>query len=115
MKADEVPDGGLIHYVGSTLRIGPVIRERCSWCGALIYEIDVSRVAVQTSALNEGETVEDLFMDKDGNPRSHWRGLVWVAEARSGETLEMRMTYDVDEQEQIPEKSCMNLDPEMTR
>lgn len=115
MRADAVPDGGLIHYVGSTLRIGSLIRERCSWCGALIYEMDTSKVAVQTSSLKPGQSVEDLFIDEEGRPRAHWHGLVWVAETQAGTGLEVRAMFDIDEQEDIPEKSCMNIDPEMTR
>lgn len=115
MKADETPDGGLIHHVGSTLRIGPLIRERCSWCGALVYEIDVSKIAVPTSTLESGQTVESLFWDEDGRPKEHWRGLVWVAETGEHETLGVRALFAVDEQEDVPEKSCMNLDPETTR
>lgn len=111
MKADEVPDGGLIHYVGTTLRIGPVVRERCAWCGALVYEIDFSKIAVQTSTLEPGQTVEDLFIDRDGTPKSHWRGLVWVAEEGDGA---VRAMFSVDPTEDVPEKSCMNLDRGVT-
>lgn len=115
MNPEDLPDGGLIHYVGTTLRIGSLVRERCAWCGALIYELDMSRVAVQTSELKSGQTTEDLFLDEDGNPRAHWRGLVWVAESGGDESVRSRVMHAVDPQEVIPEKSCMNLDPEMTR
>lgn len=110
MKADEVPEGGLIHFAAAVLRFGTVIRQRCSWCGALIDEVDVANVAMPTAQLAPGETVESHFVYKDGTPKQRWSGLVWVSEGFP--TVKWALDDSGDE---APGQSCMCLDLEVTR
>jgi hypothetical protein len=36
----------VIHIAGFTVRIGPHLRQRCSWCGAVLTDYDLRNVAV---------------------------------------------------------------------
>jgi hypothetical protein len=112
--------GYLVHLAAPAVRAGDVVRQRCAWCGALLEERDLSRIAV---ALEPGEdpegAVDRAFVDEDGAPRGGWRGLVALATA--GELPDGRRgsaaLWAVDDPAdgKIPEDSCMALPPEATR
>src|SRR5690606_35565942 len=36
----------VIHIVGSLIRVGNLVRQRCGWCGLLLHDVDVRTVAV---------------------------------------------------------------------
>lgn len=38
--------GGVVHIAGVVVRVGARIRQRCSWCGALLDDHDLERIAV---------------------------------------------------------------------
>lgn len=101
----------LVHLAGLPVRVGDVIRQRCAWCGALIDDLDLTRVAV---ALEPGQTDDDarrMFVDDDGNPVRGWDGFVAVDDAGA-----MIVRYQVPHPADgsIPAGSCMNLDPAAT-
>lgn len=95
--------GHLVHLVGPPLRAGDVIRQRCAWCGALIDEYDLTRVAIP-----EGDPP---LVHEDGTPCGGWTGLVAVAEGSP--TVKWAVENPPDGR--MPEDSCMALDPEVTR
>lgn len=37
--------GGVLHLVGLHVQVGPLRRQRCSWCGQLLVDDDLSRMA----------------------------------------------------------------------
>lgn len=41
---DSEPD--IIHIAGPEIQIGTQLRQRCSWCGAVLIDVNLSRVAV---------------------------------------------------------------------
>lgn len=43
---------GIVHIVGAPVRVGHQLRQRCAWCGALILDYDLTRLAVHTDELN---------------------------------------------------------------
>ena len=36
----------MIHIAGQPVQVGSVCRQRCSWCGAVLQEVDLKNVAV---------------------------------------------------------------------
>lgn len=84
-----------VHVAGEAIRVGPRVRQRCSWCGALIEDVDLSRVAV--------------LQGSEGSPWPSWPlgalvardgGATWVMEHTPGDP--------------IPAGACALLDPEVT-
>lgn len=92
----------IVHIAGVPIRAGNVIRQRCAWCGALIDEIDLERVAWQ----DDGEN-ENPFIDAKGDPKTRWQGLVAV---EGGDALIGRWAVPDPDDEKIPEDSCMAFD-----
>lgn len=41
---------GLIHFAGEVLHVGPLMRQRCSWCGALLLEYDLTGIGFEVRA-----------------------------------------------------------------
>lgn len=37
---------GVIHIAGPDVRVGELLRQRCAWCGALLIDYDLERIAV---------------------------------------------------------------------
>lgn len=37
---------GVIHIAGVHVQVGPLLRQRCAWCGALLLDYDLERIAV---------------------------------------------------------------------
>ena len=92
----------IIHFAGQTMTFGSVQRQRCLWCGALIDERDLARVAVQVdpSASEEVQREEAVR-----TAELKWSGLVAI----DGNA---RWAVDDPEDGNAPERSCMQLLPE---
>jgi hypothetical protein len=97
----------LVHWAGIAARAGSVIRQRCCWCGALIEEIDLERIAVQTTVIG-GPAVE--FVDAEGKPKDRWQGLVAISEGFPT----VKWAVDEPADGKIPADSCMALDVAVT-
>lgn len=99
----------VVHVAGPTLRAGHVRRQRCSWCGALLSEYDLSRIA---RPLEPGEDPE--------NPEP-WEPASWpvgglVAISGTNPVCSRAVEPElVDGDPQIPADACMALDDEVTR
>lgn len=79
------------------------------WCGALITEVDVERVAWQ------GEDTPNPFMAEDGTPKSQWEPGSLVAIAGNpdgGSSAHWRV--EPPEDGKMPFDSCMALDTAVT-
>lgn len=95
---------GVSHLVGPAITIGSVVRQRCLWCGALILDHDLARIAV--------------IVDADGNAP-----LPALWEAGSFVEIDGNATYTVPDLESTevpgerttPLSCCARLDPEVTR
>jgi hypothetical protein len=103
------PSGGVIHFAGAALRAVSIIRQRCAWCGALISETDLDRVAWQVG--EDGQNAENPFINDDGTPKDQWQGLVWVSDGNP--RIQIAVPHSADGT--IPVGSCMDLEPEVTR
>lgn len=78
----------LVHIAGPAVQIGPLLRQRCAWCGAVLVDYDLTRVAVPvTWAVGELVAVADYAS--------------WYVPLELGAEL--------------PEGYCARLDPAVTR
>lgn len=97
----------VVHVAGPTLRAGNVRRQRCSWCGALLSEYDLTRIA---RPLEPGE-----------DPDAPWEPSSWPVGGLvgiSGTNPICSRIVDpemVDGEPQIPADSCMAVSDEVTR
>ncbi len=84
----------VIHIAGYKVTIGPFIRQRCSWCGAVLADHELGRVAVPV-----------------GQP---WRPPTW--EPGSLVAIDGIATYGVphEDGQPLPDGACGNLDPAVT-
>lgn len=94
----------LVHLAGPPIRAANIVRQRCAWCGALLDEHDLDRMAY----VDDGQG--HPLIDEDGNPRTRWQGLVALAEGNPT----VKWAVDDPEDGKILADSCMALDPAVT-
>lgn len=89
----------LIHLAGIPAHIDTHLRQRCAWCGAVIIDVDLATVAVQ---VREGE---------EPAPYPTWEvgGFVLI-DGGVHATIE-----HVERLRDLPEASCLTLDPAATQ
>lgn len=85
-----------IHIAGNVIVVGTHQRQRCSWCGALLDDHDLSRVMFPLSTPEAERTL------------GHWEGLVLVDGG-------MKCTIPHEDGAELPDGCCAKLDPEVTR
>lgn len=88
------PAGVITHIAGLDVQVGPYLRQRCAWCGAVLSDYDLTRVAVP-----EGQ-----------NPRpAMWEVSVLVA-------VDGIASWVVEHEDgaDLPENACALLDPAVT-
>lgn len=95
---------GVVHIAGADVQVGPVVRQRCSWCGCVLIDADLSRMAFQIGSFPEGQ-----------EPRpAMWPigALVRV----EGDPPHFRASSLVEHQdgEPVPPECCAALDPAVT-
>lgn len=84
----------VIHIAGDAVQIGPYLRQRCSWCGAVLVDCNLDRVAVPVG--------------QDPRPATWpFGGLV----ARDGNAT---WTVEHSDGDRLPDGACGRLDPEVT-
>lgn len=87
--------GAVVHIAGLDMQVGPYLRQRCGWCGAVLVDYDLDRVAVPVGQdPRPGTWTPGNLVAVDG---SAW----YTVPHADGDTL--------------PEGSCAKLDPEVTR
>lgn len=94
----------LVHMAAPTLRAANIIRQRCAWCGALIDEYDLDRIAIPVG--------DEPLVDADGSPRGGWQGLVAVDVCEG--VLTSKWAVPDPDDGKIPADSCMALDVAVT-
>lgn len=86
---------GVVHIAGSDITVGTRMRQRCAWCGALLLDYDLSRMAVPVGV--------------DPRPPKWTAGnLVCVDGNLQDEVAHV-------DGEALPPAACAVLDPEITR
>lgn len=89
----------LVHLAGPQVEFDGVQRQRCVWCGALIDEKPLARMA---TIIEEGESGEQAA---ERLRRIRWEG--WVAiDGKS------RWRVNQPDDNKAPERSCMRLLPD---
>lgn len=85
----------MIHIAGPDITVGEFLRQRCGWCGALLLDYDLSRVAVPVGQDPRPATwtLGDLVL-RDGN---------------------MSVVVPHNDGDPLPEEACARLDPAATR
>lgn len=86
---------GVVHIAGPNVTVGPLTRQRCAWCGALLLDYDLDRIAVPAG--------------QDPAPGMWPVGaLVWV----DGHVAAI---VDHAGGNVLPSEACARLDPAVTR
>lgn len=92
MKADEI-----VHIAGAAVRTGPYLRQRCSWCGAALIDVD----------LRQYPHDDECWFDYPT-----WTPSALIVSVGDRATFVVRDQYRVGDE--LPEASCMGLDPAVT-
>lgn len=83
----------VVHFAGLDLQVGDVLRQRCSWCGALLIDYDLARIAVP-----EGQ---------DPRPSTWPPGRLVAVDGGA--------SWLLDPTDRVPAGSCADLDDAVTR
>ncbi len=85
---------GVTHIAGIDVQVGSQLRQRCAWCGAVLLDYALDRIAVPVG--------------QDPRPST------WLV----GELVEVDGSWSAivphEDGEQLPENACGKLDPEAT-
>lgn len=100
----------VLHLVGPVVTVGTAMRQRCSWCGALILDHDLAKIS---RMLEPGEDPDN----PDPWKPATWPfgGLVAMAGVFPAVTWVVEPEYHEDGTPKVPESSCMNVDDAVTR
>lgn len=86
--------GSVVHIVGMYVRINDLLRQRCTWCGAALIDVNLANLAVPVGQdPTPGTWPVGQLVRVDGNTTV-------VVEHVNGDPL--------------PEDACGRLDPEVT-
>ncbi len=88
------PRGQITHIAGTDIQIGPHLRQRCGWCGAVIEDHDLRNV----------QGLEGT------NPRPP----TWTVGALVVLDGVGAWTIPHEDGAELPDNACMNLDPAVT-
>lgn len=91
-----------VHIAGLDIEVSPYLRQRCGWCGAVLVDYDLTRVA---RPLEPGEDPDD--------PKP-WRPATWPV----GSLIEVdgpcsALVPHVDG-DKLPANACAQIDPAVT-
>ena len=93
----------VVHIAAPEVQVGHRLRQRCSWCGAMIDDVDLSTIQV---AVAEGE---------EPSPYPSWpAGALVAVDGGIRYVVEPQAMPDGSLTLGIPPTSCMALDPEVT-
>jgi hypothetical protein len=85
---------GVVHIAGLETQVGDHLRQRCGWCGAVLLDYALDRIAVPAG--------------QDPRPRT-WPVGVLVEVDGAWSTL-----VEHEDGQQLPENACGHLDPAAT-
>lgn len=94
MNGELMPLGAVTHVAGLDVQVGRFLRQRCAWCGAVLSDYDLARVAVpEGQDLRPAMWTVGALVAIDG-------AAAWVVEHEDGAEL--------------PAGACAQLDPAVT-
>jgi hypothetical protein len=94
------PVATMVHVAGAPVQVGSHLRQRCSWCGAMMIDVELSLIAVPVGQEDDyptwgvGELIETSGLDP------HAGGATWVHQHEDGDP--------------VPDNCCAKLPPEAT-
>lgn len=99
-------DGSVVHIAGVDVTVGDRYRQRCSWCGAVLFDYDLTRLAVQTP-----EGWDDMTDEQKAAAVKPGAWPIGALVARNGAA-----TYVVDHEDgqPVPPECCAHLDHDLT-
>lgn len=92
-------DEAVVHIAGEVVTIGPQIRQRCSWCGAVLIDEDLSRIAVP--------------IDQAGQPYPTWEVGRLIAVAGGGGFRAIGV-IEHEDGAPLPDNACGRLPHDVT-
>jgi hypothetical protein len=90
----------MVHIAGACVQVGTHLRQRCSWCGGILVDEDLARIAVPVGQEGDyptwpvGALIRTTHMDPDSS------GVTHVVEHVDGQP--------------VPDDCCAKLSPEVT-
>jgi hypothetical protein len=89
---------GVVHPAGLDVSIGPLLRQRCAWCGTVLVDVDLAATA-STGGASYPTWPVGALVEIDG-------GVSFTVDpVPSAES----------EGVTVPDNCCMKLDPDVTR
>lgn len=93
---------GMTHIAGQPVKLqGRYLRQRCSWCGAILIDVDLQNLGVHIPGEAIGIEEPEAFVYPVWNPGE----LV---------TLDGTASYTLGNVSELPDNCCAVLSPEVT-
>lgn len=99
-----MPDALVVHVAGPEIEVkgdSHWLRQRCSWCGACIVDVDLTRVALEVVEGEEDTPVVDRVPTWEVGALVAHDGNVWYV-------------VNMEDEGKMPPEACMMTDPEVT-
>ena len=87
----------MIHVAGHDVQVGPLLRQRCAWCGAMLVDVDLRDVG----AFDAGDGPSPYPTWPCGALIDHSDGIAFVVDHADGAD--------------VPDGCCAKIDPAVTR
>jgi hypothetical protein len=91
----------VVHRAGPTCEARGRLRQRCIWCGAILFDYELANVAVAGPA------------EPDWRPATAAPDSWWAVDGNASWSLPDERLPDASTQ--IPDGACFDLDPDVTR
>jgi len=111
----------VVHIAGAVVQVGPLVRQRCSWCGAVLLDDDLRGMAaafeVNTPCARGHRPcsrVDPECVGQDATPGS-WPVGELVSVSGSASSVIVRAVVAHEDGAQLPADACASLDPDVTR
>jgi hypothetical protein len=85
---------GVVHIAGLDVQVGDQLRQRCAWCGAVLIDYALARIAVPVG--------------QDPRPGT------WAVGALVEVDGPMSVVVSHEDGAQLPDNACAQIDPEVT-
>lgn len=90
----------IVHIAGVDIQVGPHLRQRCSWCGAVLIDYEnLDQIAV-------------AITEEDPNPST--RPATWPTGKLVGVAGNAQWAVPHEDGDPIPATACARLDPAVT-
>lgn len=94
----------IVHIAGADVRVMDHLRQRCSWCGVLLVDYDLTRVMM---AVPEGAD--------PGAPSTWPVGALVAVDGHASWVVDPESSAEDPEATKLPPEACGLLPPEMTQ